>query len=219
MADRPVNTLQRDLPRVAPIHRVVEGQVNVLDPGRIEAAVQLIPDQVAEHTAADPPACGCAGAGGAQHPHHPGCRPDDGLKPSHAVVIHGATLPPRADSAAGDLLRPVSNTLREPRTNLRAGPLRLAAAWVGGAKKEADAGLVDVCRPAQLGEPGGKLGRRVVDLDDPVLAAVAKAAPDGRGCLVGQHSFARAFTVAAVKEAGPPAWRQGRTDHRPEGGE
>src|SRR6266542_2699910 len=47
MADRPVNTLQRDLPRVAPIHRVVEGQVNVLDPGRIEAAVQLISDQSA----------------------------------------------------------------------------------------------------------------------------------------------------------------------------
>lgn len=114
--------LQRDLPRVAEVHRAVEGQVHVLDPGRIEAAVQPIPDQVAEHPAADPPARGRTGTGGAQHPQHPGCHPDDGLKPSHAVVLHATTLPPAADSAAGHPLRPLGNTPPQPRTTLRAGP-------------------------------------------------------------------------------------------------
>src|SRR6266540_5438305 len=94
----------------------------------------------------------------------------------------GSTLSPKPVRAAppGRPPRPPHVRMRngrQTRTTLGSGPLRVAAAWLGGADKEIDAGLADACRPAQFGELGGKLGRRVEDLDHPVLAAVAKAAP------------------------------------------
>jgi hypothetical protein len=81
---------------------------------------------------------------------HPGCRPDHGFKPSHAVLVHGATLPPTPDSARGDLFRLVRNALRQPGANFRAGPLPLAAAWAGGADQQADVGLADAAGQPSL---------------------------------------------------------------------
>src|SRR5215217_4513230 len=78
-----------------------------------------------------------------------------------------------------------------------------------GPNKQGCAGLADLCRPAQLGQPGRQLTRRVVHLHHPILAAVAKPAAHGRRRLVGQYLLAPTFATAAVDEADPPARRQG----------
>ena len=92
-------SVQLDLPGVAQVEGIVEGQVDVLDSGGIEVIMQAIPHQVAQYPAADPPVRRRAGASGTQHAHHPGTGPNDCLELVGTILRHGGTLLADADNA------------------------------------------------------------------------------------------------------------------------
>src|SRR5215218_6899264 len=62
------------------VARVVEGDVDVLDPRRVESAVQLVPDQVAQHAPADPAIRRTTSTGGGEHAKQPRLAADKPLQ-------------------------------------------------------------------------------------------------------------------------------------------